>query len=89
MKIQVTPPNTVAVKGGIAELHCIVRPGAAFTWLRNGIKLTVGRKDKYLVTSSGFMRIYNTSDEDTGEYVCMAENKAGIIATSARIRIGG
>ena len=61
--------------------------GATYDWILNGKRLEA---DQYRVpTPLGKLTIYGLAEEDLGEYVCVAQNEAGIGASHAMVTIGG
>ena len=61
--------------------------GATYHWILNGTRLEA---DQYRVpTPLGQFTIYGLAEEDLGEYVCIAQNEAGIAASHAMVTVGG
>ena len=70
-------------------LECLYEPGlnTNITWLRDE---SIIDEEGIIVTSdsSSTLSLYNVSIEDSGLYVCLAENEAGSRNISAFIEVG-
>ena len=87
MKVLVQPKKLLIERGADAVFHCKVHPGAEYTWIKNGSKLVL---DQYHVASPlGTLRILGATFNDAAEYVCLAQNEAGISASTGTLAIGG
>lgn len=77
----------MALYGENIQIQCRTNMGATYDWILNGKRLEA---DQYRVpTPLGKLTIYGLAEEDLGEYVCIAQNEAGIGASHAMITIGG
>jgi len=77
----------MALYGENIQIQCTTNMGAMYDWILNGKRLEA---DQYRVpTPLGKLTIYGLAEEDLGEYVCVAQNEAGIGASHAMITIGG
>lgn len=65
-----------------AELECQAtgKPHPSISWYHNGHQLE--RDGKYRVLSNGSLLVHRVTAEDSGAYVCVAENLAGRAETS-------
>ncbi|KAF5274231.1 hypothetical protein FQA39_LY07335 [Lamprigera yunnana] len=70
------PKNMEAVDGKDINVSCKVygAPKPEVKWIHNGKALTGGR---YKVLESGDLHISNVQFQDSGDYLCYAENKFG------------
>ncbi|KAJ7376600.1 fatty acid synthase alpha subunit Lsd1 [Desmophyllum pertusum] len=60
--------------------------GATYYWMLNGKRLEA---DQYRVPNPlGLLTINGLAEEDKGEYVCVAQNEAGIGASHAMVTVG-
>lgn len=68
-------------------LTCI-GPEPQIKWMRNGCGIVYGPHIKNF-TKEGYacIEVYNVTEEDAGEYSCVAKNAAGEISTSGRITV--
>ncbi|XP_073439014.1 hemicentin-1 [Dendrobates tinctorius] len=70
--------QTVSLGGSII-LHCIVKgnPTPKIQWNKKGNDILYNKRFKQF--SNGSLAIYNTKNEDVGEYSCIATNEAGTL----------
>lgn len=77
----------MALFGENVQIQCRTNMGATYHWILNGTRLEA---DQYRVpTPLGQFTIYGLAEEDLGEYVCIAQNEAGIGASHAMVTVGG
>ena len=77
----------MALFGENVQIQCRTNMGATYHWILNGTRL---ESDQYRVpTPLGQFTIYGLAEEDLGEYVCIAQNEAGIGASHAMVTVGG
>ena len=77
----------MALFGENVQIQCRTNVGATYHWIVNGTRLEA---DQYRVpTPLGQLTIYGLAEEDLGEYVCIAQNEAGIGASHAMVTVGG
>ena len=68
-------------------MRCVTDVGASYSWTKNGTKLI---EDEYHVTTPlGDLNIIATSEDDTGDYTCIARNEAGLVGATVTLSIGG
>ena len=85
--MSVYPKNVLALQGQNVEIRCQTNIGATYHWILNGAKLEA---DQYRVPNPlGLLTIYGLAEEDLGEYVCVAQNEAGVGASHAMLTTGG
>lgn len=86
-KVAVYPKQILAILGQNVEIHCHANMGATYHWMLRGVKLEA---DQYRVPNPlGLLTIYGLAEEDLGEYVCVAQNEAGLGASYATVTNGG
>lgn len=86
LKVSVYPKNVMALFGENVQIQCRTNMGATYHWTLNGARLEA---DQYRVpTPLGQLTIYGLAEEDLGEYVCIAQNEAGIGASHAMVTVG-
>lgn len=77
----------MALYGENVQIRCRTNMGATYHWILNGTRLEA---DQYRVpTPLGQLTIYGLAEEDLGEYVCIAQNEAGLGASHAMVTVGG
>ena len=87
LKVSVYPKKVMALFGEDVQIQCRTNMGAKYHWILNGTRLEA---DQYRVpTPLGQFTIYGLAEEDLGEYVCVAQNEAGIGASHAMVTVGG
>lgn len=87
ISVKVSPKRLLALEGDDAVLNCTVKPGATYQWTLNG---TAVKLDFYhTVNPLGTLTIKGVSHKDIGQYVCIAENAAGVAADAAELSLGG
>ncbi|KAM3915384.1 hemicentin-1 [Leptodactylus fuscus] len=71
--------NMTLPLGGSIILNCIVKgnPIPKIQWNKKGNDILHNKRFKQF--SNGSLAIYNTKNEDVGEYTCIATNNAGIL----------
>ncbi|NXV70913.1 CNTN3 protein, partial [Atlantisia rogersi] len=60
------------------------KPKPSYRWLKNGDQLTVEGR---IQIENGVLTISNLNLTDSGRYQCIAENKHGVIHSSAELRV--
>lgn len=85
-EITEAPRDMAAVDGQNINMTCKVfgAPKPEVKWIRNGKELTGGR---YTVLLSGDLQIKSVQFDDSGEYICFAENKFGKANASASFTV--
>lgn len=87
MKVLAKPRNLLIEKGMDALFHCGVHPGAEITWMKNGSNLLL---DEYHIAGPlGTLKIIGAALSDASDYVCIAQNEAGMSAGTITLAIGG
>lgn len=85
-KVAVYPKQILAILGQNVEIHCHANMGATYHWMLRGVKLEA---DQYRVPNPlGLLTVYGLAEEDLGEYVCVAQNEAGLGASYATVTNG-
>lgn len=87
-EITEAPKNVEAVDGKDINITCRVygAPKPEVKWIHNGKALTGGR---YAVLDNGDLHISNVQFEDSGDYICHAENKFGTTNASCSFTVRG
>nr|XP_039250058.1 leucine-rich repeats and immunoglobulin-like domains protein 3 [Styela clava] len=82
------PPVSKAVVGGDAVLRCIVggNPKPEIIWQFNGRELNITSRH-YLAVERQLLVIIDAQMSDAGKYICIAENKQGIIEGETDLQI--
>ncbi|MEE6496324.1 hypothetical protein FKM82_002300 [Ascaphus truei] len=77
--------NHTAALGGNVILNCAVKgsPSPRIQWGKNGKSILFNSRIKQF--NNGSLAIYNTVNEDVGEYKCTATNDAGVLEHSVRL----
>lgn len=80
--------------GDSTSLACSIHKGDLpinFSWLHNNI--SVGYKNGISISKMGnkitMLAIDSVTDQHSGTYTCLAENKAGIASYSAKLNVNG
>lgn len=77
----------MALYGENIQIRCETNMGATYHWILNGTRLEA---DQYRVPNPlGVLTIYGLAEEDLGEYVCVAQNEAGVGASHTMVTVGG
>ncbi|XP_062437683.1 hemicentin-1 [Rhea pennata] len=73
------PSEVVVTQGNEISLECKVQgvPEPAITWMKDGHPL-VSRRDLEILHDGRFLQLKNALVSDTGRYVCVAVNVAGL-----------
>ncbi|XP_009575209.1 PREDICTED: hemicentin-1-like, partial [Fulmarus glacialis] len=73
------PSEVVVTQGNEISLECKVQgiPEPAITWMKDGRPLVSGR-DVVILHDGHFLQLKNAQVSDTGRYVCVAANVAGL-----------
>ena len=81
------PKETLVLLGENVHLRCETNTGATYYWMLNGKLLET---DQYRTPNPlGMLTIKGLSQEDLGEYVCVAQSEAGMAASHAMVAAGG
>ena len=80
------PENVSTDTGAHIKFSCVVGgdPAPEIEWIREEGKLSPARTD---IKDKDVLRIQSVTPEDSGKYVCQAENIAGKISASAFLQI--
>ena len=85
--MSVHPKRVMTLYGENVQIRCETNMGATYQWILNGSRL---EGDQYRVPNPlGVLTIYGLAEEDLGEYVCLAQNEAGVSASHAIVTVGG
>lgn len=85
--MSVHPKRILALYQENVQIRCETNMGATYYWMLNGKRLEA---DQYRVPNPlGLLTINGLAEEDKGEYVCVAQNEAGIGASHAMVTVGG
>ncbi|XP_063968758.1 peroxidasin homolog isoform X1 [Lytechinus pictus] len=84
---ELAPQPQSAIEGSTVELHCRPQgyPLPVIQWRKDSNALPDDRK--FLILASGTLRIVRVSQEDAGNYECIAVNKAGQRQSMAQVEI--
>ncbi|XP_045905935.1 hemicentin-1 [Micropterus dolomieu] len=79
--------NRIEPLGGNAILNCEVRgdPLPSIRWSKNGINIQISNRIRQL--DNGSLAIYGTVSEDSGNYMCVATNDAGVVERSVTLTL--
>ncbi|KAM6370322.1 neurofascin isoform 9-T12 [Pluvialis apricaria] len=82
-----TSSNQMVLRGVDLLLECIASgvPAPDIMWYKKGGELPVGKTK--LENFNKALRISNVSEEDSGEYFCLASNKMGSIRHTISVRV--
>ncbi|CAB3248675.1 unnamed protein product [Arctia plantaginis] len=83
-------PEVNAIEGGDVTLRCLFHsnPPPKVTWKKGEIAID-GNVGRYLVTSDGALQIVSLHHNDTGVYICIADNGLGIATQQITLIVGG
>ncbi|CAH2045947.1 unnamed protein product, partial [Iphiclides podalirius] len=81
-----TEPEVTANEGGKATLRCLFHsnPPPKITWRRGEITID-GETDRYRLLSDGALEIVSLYRNDTGVYICIADNGLGTARQEIRL----
>nr|DBA18217.1 TPA: hypothetical protein GDO54_016492 [Pyxicephalus adspersus] len=81
------PNYQTTALGGSIILNCIVQgdPVPKIQWSKKGNEIPFNRRFKQF--NNGSLAIYNTTIEDTGEYICIATNDAGTMGHTVTLSL--
>ncbi|KGL95930.1 Neurofascin, partial [Charadrius vociferus] len=84
-----TSSNQMVLRGVDLLLECIASgvPAPDIMWYKKGGELPAGKTK--LENFNKALRISNVSEEDSGEYFCLASNKMGSIRHTISVRVKG
>ncbi|KAM8931068.1 hemicentin-1 [Pelodytes ibericus] len=73
--------------GGNIILNCTVKgnPSPIIQWSKNGKDILFSRRIKQFI--NGSLSIFNTTNEDVGDYSCVATNDAGALEHTIRVTV--
>ncbi|KAM6962600.1 hemicentin-1 [Aplochiton taeniatus] len=79
--------NHIEPLGGNAILNCEVRgdPLPIIQWSKNGVNIQISNRIRQL--DNGSLAIYGTVSEDSGSYMCVATNDAGLVERSVTLTL--
>ncbi|TMS37275.1 hypothetical protein L596_004245 [Steinernema carpocapsae] len=83
----VEPKDLVAEVGSSVSFDCRVSgdPSPTILWKKHNENMPIGRS--YIAPDNSALRIDRIEQSDEGEYVCSAKNSAGVIESSARLKV--
>ncbi|KAM3958095.1 LOW QUALITY PROTEIN: proteoglycan-like sulfated glycoprotein papilin [Aphomia sociella] len=83
-----TEPEVAAQEGGKATLRCLFHgnPPPSITWRRGEITID-GSVGRYRVLSDGALEIVSLYRNDSGVYICIAENIHGVSRQEIRLQV--
>ncbi|XP_041970064.1 papilin-like isoform X2 [Aricia agestis] len=86
--VEGTEPEVTASEGGKAALRCLFHgnPPPKIAWRRGEITID-GSVDRYRVLSDGTLEIVSLYRNDTGVYICIAENDLGRSVQEIRLEV--
>ncbi|XP_042655605.1 contactin-3 [Tyto alba] len=83
--IQTIKDTEVAVEDTLYwDCRASGKPKPSYRWLKNGDQLSIEGR---IQTENGALTISNLNLTDSGRYQCIAENKHGVIYSSAELRV--
>lgn len=84
------PSEVVAAEGSEISLECKAQgiPEPAVTWMKDGRPLVSGR-DVAVLHDGHFLLLRNIQVSDTGHYVCVAANVAGLYDRKYDLNVHG
>ncbi|XP_075386428.1 titin isoform X2 [Tenrec ecaudatus] len=88
--LQEMPKHALCREGDSILLECLIsgEPQPAVVWLQNGILLQQSRKFQFeQVHGSHRLYINDINFHDSGEYVCVAENKSGMVESVSNLTV--
>ncbi|KTF91717.1 hypothetical protein cypCar_00040749, partial [Cyprinus carpio] len=82
------PQKVTALQGRDAVLECSASgfPNPSFYWMR-GDELIQSRSKKYSLLSASNLLISSVTDDDSGTYTCVAQNKQQNISASCELSV--
>ncbi|CAF4798136.1 unnamed protein product [Pieris macdunnoughi] len=83
-----TEPDVRATEGGRATLRCLFHgnPPPKITWRRGEITIT-GDVDRYHLKSDGALEIVSLYRNDSGVYICIAQNSLGTATQEVNLQV--
>ncbi|XP_013170735.1 PREDICTED: papilin isoform X4 [Papilio xuthus] len=83
-----TEPEVSAAEGGKATLRCLFHgnPPPKITWSRGEITID-GTSDRYRLLSDGALEIVSLYRNDSGVYICIADNGLGVARQEIRLLV--
>ena len=87
LQVQAERRTILTASGEDVSMRCITNVGATVSWAKNGTEVV---EDEYHVsTPLGTLNIAAAADGDTGDYTCIAQNEAHLVAAAVTLTIGG
>ncbi|XP_051981424.1 netrin receptor DCC-like isoform X1 [Xyrauchen texanus] len=82
------PQRVTALQGSDAVLECSASgyPNPSFYWMR-GSELIQSRSKKYSLLSDSNLLVSSVTDDDSGTYTCVAQNKQQNISASCELSV--
>ena len=89
MWIDIPPKDTNALVNETVELECKGRgnPTPTITWKKDGQPINFASNPRYLLQSTGSLRISRAQKSDSGKYTCVATNRVGSKLANATLRV--
>lgn len=84
----ISEESFVADDTGVISCVSDALPQANHHWLFNGVKLEPNKTTKYALTSRQDLMVHNLTQNDAGNYTCVATNTYGKAEKSKFIKVG-
>ncbi|VDN03058.1 unnamed protein product [Thelazia callipaeda] len=83
-----SPKSQAVSPGSFASLHCsaIGHPTPHIMWMRHGAYI---KNRSYSTSGHSILRVKIESDDDVGEYICLAQNTVGAATSIATLTMKG
>lgn len=84
---EVEPQSLTVLEGGTVELHCSATgyPEPDIHWRKNGA--TLPNDPRYMIMGGMTLRVVRATESDSGEYTCLAVNRAGQSQVEATVEV--
>lgn len=83
-RIITQPVTTQTVEiGGLATITCQAQgdPQPEYSWLHESVPVDLLDSNNRLIVDNGNLKIFNVSESDKGDYLCIANNPKGVVTS--------
>lgn len=75
--------QTIEVGGETSIVcHAIGDPQPEYSWLHESVPVEIPYQNSRIITENGTLKLFNITESDKGEYLCIASNPKGVVTSS-------